>query len=84
MPLHWRHRPLSVPQVPDLFLLQLAATTALTAQARGKLITRSLHAELLYNLSGTRHVSDHGSQQNEADCICHIVAIESGANHVCR
>lgn len=40
-----------------MFLLQLAATEALTAQARGKLTTRSLHAELLYNLSGSRHVS---------------------------
>jgi tRNA threonylcarbamoyladenosine modification (KEOPS) complex Cgi121 subunit len=44
-------------QVPDIFLLQLAAAAALTAQARGKLTTRSLHAELLYNLSGSRQVS---------------------------
>lgn len=44
-------------QVPDIFLLQLAATAALTAHARSKLTTRSLHAELLYNLSGSRQVS---------------------------
>ena len=44
-------------QIPDIFLLQLAAAAALTAHARGKLTTRSLHAELLYNLSGSRQVS---------------------------
>ena len=43
-------------QVLDVFLLQLAAAAALTAEQQGRLTTRSLHAELLYNLSGSKHV----------------------------
>ena len=42
--------------VMDLFPLNVAANKALTANARGDLVTRSLHAELLHNLSGTKHI----------------------------
>ncbi len=44
-------------QVADLFVLRIAAQQALAQQHRGKLITKSLHAELVYNMSGSRHVS---------------------------
>lgn len=44
-------------QVADLFVLCIAAQQALAQQHRGKLITKSLHAELVYNMSGSRHVS---------------------------
>lgn len=44
-------------QVAGLFPVQLAAHRALTAQARGRLQTRSLHTELVFALSGSRHVS---------------------------
>jgi Kinase binding protein CGI-121 len=47
----------SLSQVPDLFALKAAAYKALAAQQRGKLVTRTLHAELVYNISGSRHVS---------------------------
>ena len=43
-------------QVADLFVLHVAAQQALAQQKRGKLITKSLHAELVYNMSGSRHV----------------------------
>ena len=36
--------------------LQLAAHKALTYRARGRLVSKSLHAELVYNLSGSKHV----------------------------
>jgi len=37
--------------------MRIAAQQALAQQHRGKLITKSLHAELVYNMSGSRHVS---------------------------
>ena len=45
-------------KVPSLLPLQLAAHKALTAEARGTLVTRSLHAEALYNISGSKHISE--------------------------
>lgn len=42
--------------VMDLFPLTVAANKALTSNAREDLVTRSLHAELLHNLSGTKHI----------------------------
>ncbi|CAL8470265.1 g9807 [Coccomyxa elongata] len=42
--------------VPDLLVVQAAAQKALAAHLRGSLRTRSLHAELVYNLSGSKHV----------------------------
>ena len=43
--------------VPDLLALHLSAHRALAAQARGVLRTKTLHAELVYGLSGSRNVS---------------------------
>jgi len=42
--------------VPDLFSLQVAAWKALTAERRGKLITRTLHSELVFSIAGSTHV----------------------------
>lgn len=44
-------------QVADPLIVQVAAQKALISQQRRKLITKSLHAELVYNMSGSRHVS---------------------------
>lgn len=44
-------------QLQDTFPLHVAAHKALTAQARGKLATTSLHTELVFNMSGSKHVS---------------------------
>lgn len=41
----------------DPLVVQVAAQKALAQQEHGKLITKSLHAELVYNMSGSRHVS---------------------------
>lgn len=43
--------------VPDLLVLHAAAYKALAAAKRGELRTRSLHAELVFSLSGSKHVS---------------------------
>lgn len=44
-------------QLQDTFPLHVAAHKALTAQARGRLATTSLHTELVFNMSGSKHVS---------------------------
>lgn len=46
--------------VSDLLVLHAAAYKALAAAQRGELRTRSLHAELVFSLSGSKHVSGRG------------------------
>lgn len=48
--------------IPDLFVFHMAAHKALVAATRSALKTRTLHAELVFNLSGSKHVSlcSHG------------------------
>ena len=60
-------------QVVDLFVVRIAAQQALAQEQRGNLITKSLHAELVYNMSGSRHVSSalpHSVQ-------CQLTAVKS-------
>eukprot|EP00887_Chlorella_sp_A99_P002245 scaffold10.g2245.t1 len=44
--------------VPDLAAVHAAAFKALQAQARGQLRTKSLHAEVVFGLSGSRHIAE--------------------------
>ena len=44
-------------QVPDLLLLQTAGQWAATGEKQNALRTRSLHTELVFSLSGSKHVS---------------------------
>ena len=46
----------SLLQVPDVFVLQIAAFQALNSRRANRLKTKSLHAELVYNLAGTKQV----------------------------
>ncbi|MEW5319902.1 MAG: hypothetical protein WDW38_011017 [Sanguina aurantia] len=45
-------------QLQDTFPLHVAAHKALTAQARGRLATTSLHTELVFNMSGSKHIAE--------------------------
>lgn len=45
--------------LPDVFILHVAARQALQAKHRGGQKTRSPHAELVFCISGSKHVS-HG------------------------
>ena len=47
------HYPL---QVAGLLPVQLAANKAVTAQKTNQLHTKGLHSELIFNLSGSKHV----------------------------
>jgi EKC/KEOPS complex subunit CGI121/TPRKB len=44
-------------QVPATYPVLAAAHKALLAQSRDSLATRTLHSELIYNYSGSKHVS---------------------------
>lgn len=46
--------------------MHLAAFKALAAESRGALKTKSLHGELVHNLSGTKHVRSMTYQQGLA------------------
>lgn len=48
---------INAPVLPDVFILHAAARMALQAKHRGALKARSLHAELVFSLSGSKHVS---------------------------
>ena len=43
-------------QIPDVFPLLAAAHKTLVAKSRESLTTRTLHSELVYNYSGSKHV----------------------------
>ena len=43
--------------MPDLFILQTAGQWAAANAKHGSLRTRSLHTELVFSLSGSKHVS---------------------------
>jgi EKC/KEOPS complex subunit CGI121/TPRKB len=45
-------------QVVDLFQIHAAAARALLCDQAGKLTTKTLHSELVFNLSGTRNVAE--------------------------
>ncbi|KXZ44072.1 hypothetical protein GPECTOR_74g686 [Gonium pectorale] len=44
--------------VVDTFAVQLAAHRALAAETSGRMTTKTLHAELIYGMSGTKHVAE--------------------------
>ena len=44
--------------VPDALCALAAAHRALSAQERGKLVTKSLHSELIVNLAASRHIGE--------------------------
>ncbi|KAL3130593.1 hypothetical protein ABBQ38_008397 [Trebouxia sp. C0009 RCD-2024] len=59
--------------VADLFVVRIAAQQALAQQQRGKLITKSLHAELVYNMSGSRHISESFNRFGVSESCQHLL-----------
>jgi hypothetical protein len=60
------------PQVVDLYTLQLAAQRVLVAERLWRLQTHTLHAELIFYVSGSRHVggsSGHCSARPPASLV---------------
>ncbi|KAI5081033.1 hypothetical protein GOP47_0004216 [Adiantum capillus-veneris] len=44
--------------VPDLFPLLVAAHKTVLALSQSTLVTRTLHSELIYNFSGSKHITE--------------------------
>jgi len=64
--------------------MRIAAQQALAQQHRGKLITKSLHAELVYNISGSRHVSLLISWHHRSFAeVMLVVAMHSKVSDIC-
>lgn len=49
---------LNAAMVPDAFIVLQAAARALAAESRSKIATRSLHAELVFSVSGSKHIAE--------------------------
>lgn len=47
-------------QIPDIFPVLAAAHKTLVTKSQDSLITRTLHSELVYNYSGSKHVIIYG------------------------
>lgn len=57
--------------VPEAFGVHLAAYRALQSGQRGALRTKSLHAELVFGISGSKHVSGWPTCGGDSDhCSC--------------
>lgn len=61
--------PLPPLQVPDLLCLQAAAAKSLTAESRVAMTTQSLHSELVYNMSGSKHVGGAAGRGDGAGLV---------------
>jgi len=44
--------------IADLFTLQLAAHKAMVSHARNALVTHTLHSEVVFNLSASKHITE--------------------------
>lgn len=66
--------------VPDLFLLRLAAEVALKGCQAGALKTRSLHSEVVYNLSGSRHITESFRRYGITEHVTHVLAARFDAS----
>eukprot|EP00240_Pyramimonas_obovata_P007390 CAMPEP_0118935438 /NCGR_PEP_ID=MMETSP1169-20130426/15644_1 /TAXON_ID=36882 /ORGANISM="Pyramimonas obovata, Strain CCMP722" /LENGTH=173 /DNA_ID=CAMNT_0006878479 /DNA_START=94 /DNA_END=615 /DNA_ORIENTATION=+ len=44
--------------IPDITPIIAAANKALFAESRGKLVTRTLYSEIIFNVSGSKHITE--------------------------
>ncbi|KAL3382835.1 hypothetical protein AABB24_002366 [Solanum stoloniferum] len=66
--------------IPDVFPVLAAAHKTLVAKSRGSLTTRTLHSELVYNFSGSKHISESLKRCGIADNTSYILAARFGAS----
>ncbi|XLT70343.1 hypothetical protein HN873_026782 [Arachis hypogaea] len=60
--------------IPDVFPLLAAAHKTLVAKSRDSLTTRTLHSELVYNYSGSKHISESLKRCGISDNTTYILA----------
>ncbi|KAK6143537.1 hypothetical protein DH2020_023885 [Rehmannia glutinosa] len=66
--------------IPDVFPLLAAANKTLVAKSRESLTTRTLHSELVYNYSGSKHISESLKRCGISDSTSYILAARFGAS----
>ncbi|XP_010530887.1 PREDICTED: EKC/KEOPS complex subunit Tprkb [Tarenaya hassleriana] len=60
--------------IPDIFPLLAAAHKALVSKSRDLLTTRTLHSELVYNYSGSKHITESLKRCGISDDSTYILA----------
>ncbi|KAK1660295.1 hypothetical protein QYE76_048454 [Lolium multiflorum] len=66
--------------VPDVFPVLAAAHKALLAKSREALTTRTLHSELVYNYSGSKHITESLKRCGISDDMRYILAARFDAS----
>ncbi|KAJ1428487.1 hypothetical protein SESBI_09000 [Sesbania bispinosa] len=60
--------------IPDIFPVLAAAHKTLVAKSRDSLTTRTLHSELVYNYSGSKHITESLKRCGISDSTTYILA----------
>ncbi|CAA0826458.1 Unknown protein [Striga hermonthica] len=66
--------------IPDTFPLLAAAHKTLVAKSRESLTTRTLHSELVYNYSGSKHISESLKRCGISDNTSYVLVARFGAS----
>ncbi|KAI4318394.1 hypothetical protein MLD38_032103 [Melastoma candidum] len=66
--------------IPDLFPVLVAAHKTLLFKSRGSLTTRTLHSELVYNYSGSKHISESLKRCGISDGSTYVLAAKFNAS----
>ncbi|XP_031117765.1 EKC/KEOPS complex subunit TPRKB-like [Ipomoea triloba] len=66
--------------IPDVFPVLAAAHKTLLAKSRESLTTRTLHSELVYNYSGSKHISESLKRCGISDDTTYVLVARFGAS----
>ncbi|XP_057963752.1 uncharacterized protein LOC131154929 [Malania oleifera] len=66
--------------IPDVFPVLAAAHKTLVAKLRESLTTRTLHSELVYNYSGSKHISESLKRCGISDNTTYVLAARFNAS----
>lgn len=66
--------------IPDVFPVLAAAHKALLSKSRDSLTTRTLHSELVYNYSGSKHITESLKRYGISDSSTYILAARFNAS----
>ncbi|XP_073147639.1 uncharacterized protein [Henckelia pumila] len=66
--------------IPDIFPVLAAAHKTVIAKSRESLTTRTLHSELVYNFSGSKHISESLKRCGISDTTNYILVARFGAS----
>ncbi|XP_044488633.1 EKC/KEOPS complex subunit Tprkb-like [Mangifera indica] len=66
--------------IPDVFPLLAAAQKTLIAKSRESLTTRTLHSELVYNYSGSKHITESLKRCGISESSTYVLAARFNAS----